>query len=479
MRLKALIFMKKSELFFTAALVPLDFLLVFLAGMTAYNLRFGWLIALRPAIFELPLRGYIVLALGLSVIYVLTYALAGLYSVSGARRLRFEMAKIFVASAAGMALAIVIIFFRGELFSSRFIVLAAWLFALLYTAIGRVLVRLLQRYAVHWGIGIRRVAVIGGQYRITESLISEFNEHKVMGYEVAARFDRFDDEVRKRMDETSKAGRLDEIIVTGQEISRETLADILAFAQSRHLDFKYSADLLATRVSNLEIGAISGVPIVEVKGTRLDGWGRILKRIFDFLGAIVLIALTSPIMIATAIAIKLDSPGPILFTKLPNGETAKRIGEHGRPFVFLKFRSMKNDSHDQRYKELADKNERADGPLVKIKDDPRITRVGKFIRKYSIDELPQLFLVLIGTMSLVGPRPHLPEEVAKYTDRQRRVMAIKPGITGMAQVSGRANLTFDDEVRLDTYYIENWTLWLDVSILLKTPLAVFLKRGAS
>jgi exopolysaccharide biosynthesis polyprenyl glycosylphosphotransferase len=464
--------MKKSELFFTAALVPLDFLLVLLAGLTAYSLRFGWLIALRPAVFELPFRGYLMLALGLSFIYVLTYAMAGLYSVSGARRLRFEMARIFIASAAGMALAIVTIFFR-------FIVLAAWIFAFIYTGLSRVAVRMLQRLAVRWGIGIRRVAVIGGDDRITETLVREFGERKVMGYRVAARFDRFDDDVRRQLDAMNESDEIDGLIVTSPNIGRDTLADALAFAQSRHLEFKYSADLLATRVSNLEIGAISGVPIVEVKGTRLDGWGRILKRIFDFLGAAALIVLTSPIMIATAIAIKLDSPGPVLFTRLPGGEPARRIGECGRPFLFLKFRSMRRDSHEQRYNALAGLNERADGPLVKIKNDPRVTKVGKFIRKWSIDELPQLFLVLTGSMSLVGPRPHLPEEVAKYTDRQRRVMAVKPGITGMAQVSGRASLTFEDEIRLDTYYIENWTLWLDVSILLKTPLVVFSMRGAS
>ena len=180
----------------------------------------------------------------------------------------------------------------------------------------------------------------------------------------------------------------------------------------------------------------------------------------------------------TAIAIVLDSRGPIFFNRLDDGSPVMRVGEHDKPFRYLKFRSMRPGTHNLRYTELAELDTRKEGPLVKIKDDPRVTRVGKWIRKYSIDELPELFLVLIGKMSLVGPRPHLPEEVAKYSDHHRRVLSVKPGITGMAQVSGRADLRFDEEVRIDTYYIENWSPWLDLAILLRTPLVVFGRKGA-
>lgn len=135
-------------------------------------------------------------------------------------------------------------------------------------------------------------------------------------------------------------------------------------------------------------------------------------------------------------------------------------------------------SDNLRYTELADKNIRSDGPMVKIKDDPRVTKIGRLIRRWSIDELPELFLVLIGSMSLVGPRPHLPEEVAKYEHHHKKVLTIKPGITGMAQISGRSDLSFEEEVKLDTYYIENWSLLLDLSLLLRTPWAVIRGRKA-
>ena len=155
-----------------------------------------------------------------------------------------------------------------------------------------------------------------------------------------------------------------------------------------------------------------------------------------------------------------------------------RIGQGGKPFPYFKFRSMVPGTHNMRYRELSEKDTRKGAPVVKIENDPRITRVGGFIRKFSIDELPEFFLVLTGKMSLVGPRPHMPEEVAKYKPEHKKVLTIKPGITGLAQISGRADLDFDEEVRLDTYYIEHWSPWLDLYILFKTPIVVIFRKGA-
>jgi lipopolysaccharide/colanic/teichoic acid biosynthesis glycosyltransferase len=154
-----------------------------------------------------------------------------------------------------------------------------------------------------------------------------------------------------------------------------------------------------------------------------------------------------------------------------------RIGDNGEKFKMYKFRSMVKDAHKMK-QDLTDFNERADGPLFKMHDDPRITKFGKFIRKYSLDELPQLINVIRGQMSLVGPRPHEPQEVEKYEVKDKKLLAIKPGITGMAQVSGRSDLDWQQEVRLDTYYVENWSLGLDIQIILKTPRAVLGKRKA-
>lgn len=468
--------MKKSELAFTAVLVPLDFLLVFAAAITAHSLRFRTFAGVRPVMFEIPFAQYLAFSAGVAAAFVLCFALAGLYGASGPRRIKTEVSRILLASSTAMMAVVALIFFRAELFPSRFIVLAAWIVAFLYVASGRVVVRFIQRLLFRAGIGIRRVVIVGGGDRTTSLLVQEFSKNPAMGYLVVKKTSAFD---AAELEPLAKARGIDDIIVTDPTVDRETLARILAFAQSHHLAFRYSADLLATHAKNIEVGAIAGIPIVEIKGTRLDGWGRIFKRVFDIIVSFVLIVLTAPIMLLTAIAIKIDSAGPVLFTSLDDGSPVTRVGEAGRPFRYFKFRSMRPKTHNLRYGELSHLDTRADGPLVKLKDDPRITRVGKFIRKYSIDELPEFFLVLAGKMSLVGPRPHLPEEVAKYDSRQRRVLTVKPGITGMAQVSGRADLTFDEEVRLDTFYIENWSPWLDLAILLRTPLVVLARKGAS
>ncbi len=469
--------MKKTDLAFTAALVPLDYLLVFLAAVTAHALRFGAFAGIRPATLAIPFKDYATIAAGGAAMFVLIFAIAGLYAVSGPRRLTIEISRIFLACSTATMAVIVVIFFRGELFASRFIVLAAWILSFLYVSAGRVGVRLLQRFLLRFGIGARRVAIVGGTGHVADLLADEFAKNPSLGYQIVARIGTFDDAAARTLDEHKKSSDLDEIIVADPAANRETLSRVLGFAESRHLTFKYSADLLATHAKNIEIGTIAGVPVVEVKGTRLDGWGRIFKRAFDIVCSLILLILASPVMLLTAIAIKLDSKGPVFWRALDDGTPATRVGEGGRPFRYFKFRSMKPGTHAQRYGELAHLDTR-EGPLVKIKDDPRVTRVGKFIRRYSLDELPELFLVLVGRMSLVGPRPHLPEEVARYKDNHRRILTVKPGITGLAQVSGRANLDFEDEVRLDVYYIENWSPWLDLAILLRTPLVVLKKSGA-
>jgi lipopolysaccharide/colanic/teichoic acid biosynthesis glycosyltransferase len=175
------------------------------------------------------------------------------------------------------------------------------------------------------------------------------------------------------------------------------------------------------------------------------------------------------VFVVIAICIKMDTPGPVFFIQ-------KRVGYRGQEFWLFKFRSMYKDA-DKMKQQLLAHSERK-GPLFKMKNDPRITRVGKFLRRTSLDELPQLFNVLIGNMSLVGPRPHLPSEVAEYQKHHRLLFTIKPGITGMAQVNGRSGLDFEDEVRFDLSYIQNWSLFLDIYIILKTIVVVLRREHA-
>jgi exopolysaccharide biosynthesis polyprenyl glycosylphosphotransferase len=193
------------------------------------------------------------------------------------------------------------------------------------------------------------------------------------------------------------------------------------------------------------------------------------KRGLDTLGSLILITLFSPVLLAIAAIIKLTSPGPVFYV-------STRVGRGGRLFGFLKFRSMYVDA-DRRLAELRGQNEK-DGPIFKMKDDPRITPVGRFLRKYSLDELPQLFNVLKGDMSLVGPRPPIPHEVEQYDEYCLERLGVRPGLTCYWQIMGRSNLTFAEWMELDHRYLREMGLWTDLKILLKTPLAVLKGDGA-
>lgn len=215
--------------------------------------------------------------------------------------------------------------------------------------------------------------------------------------------------------------------------------------------------------------SIGTYPTVTYHRVVLDVYSRAIKRTFDVVLSIIGIILSSPIMLVTAIAIKLDSKGPVIFKQ-------ERVGKNGRRFHMYKFRSMCINA-DEMKAQLQEQNEIGDGMMFKIKDDPRITKVGKFIRKTSIDELPQFFNVLVGTMSLVGTRPPTLDEVEKYATEHWRRLSMRPGITGMWQVSGRSTITdFDEVVALDTKYIDNWSVWLDLKIMVMTVLQVIVKK---
>jgi exopolysaccharide biosynthesis polyprenyl glycosylphosphotransferase len=226
---------------------------------------------------------------------------------------------------------------------------------------------------------------------------------------------------------------------------------------------------------------VGGVPVVEVRRTALEGWGAIAKRVFDLLIAGLLIIILSPVMLVIALAIKTNSKGPVIYKN-------ERVGYKGRTFKLYKFRSMLAELSTgaefggekalELEKKLIEENSIKEGPVYKIKNDPRVTSVGRFIRETSLDELPQLFNVMNGTMSLVGPRPHQPREVEKYESHEKRVLAVRPGITGLAQISGRSEIPFADEARLDNFYIEHWSLITDLIILIKTPFAVVGRKGA-
>ena len=466
--------MKRSEIAITASLVPLDYLMVILAGLASYYIRFWQPIKnIRPVIFNLPFDFFFNYLWLMASIWSICFALAGLYSMRGTRKTVDEVSRIVLGCSTAVMVLMFVFFFSRSLFDSRFIILAGWLFSIIFVILGRGLIRTIQHYLYLFSIGIHRVVIIGtGQ--VAEEIAADLNQNIKAGYRVVEHFADFDEAVESRLYDLKQADKFDEIMVATPNLTSEQLEKLNDFSYSSHVNLKFVADIFDFPFSNFAINSIAGLPIVEIKKTRLDGWGKVYKRIFDLIFSTLFIVVFLPLFLIVAIAIKLDSRGPLFFAY-------KRIGEQSRPFIYFKFRSMIKDAHQYRFDDKflqTHQNLRSGSPMMKFKDDPRVTRVGKFIRRFSIDEFPEFFNVFVGKMRLVGPRPHEIEEVQKYKTHQRKVLTIKPGITGMAQVSGRSDLDFDEEVRLDVWYMENWSLKLDLMILFKTPWAIFKKRQA-
>lgn len=470
---------RKFDLIFTALQVPLDLMALIGAALASYALRFSpAFVEVRPILTEINFSRYVATAVAFSFVWLGLFALAGLYQVRP-RRAWNELGRIFVAGTAGAMLLIATVFFQRDFTASRFIVLAVWALTILFVCMERLIVRVVRHLLLRLRVGHRRIVIVG-RGKAADELVQMYKTTPVLGYTVVRQFNQWNEGTRADLQRLALRNKVDEVLLAEPDLPKEQALDLIALTEERQLGFKYLADLFAASFTRIEMDTAGGIPVIEVKRTPLDGWGRIFKRLFDIIGSLFLIALFSPLMVLIALLIKLTSRGPVFFFRLTNGSLAERVGEGGRAFPYFKFRTMKEGAHalhnDPHF--LKQNGSVREGPLMKVKNDPRVTRLGRFLRKWSLDELPEFFLVLRGDMSLVGPRPHLPEEVAIYKPHQRRVLAIKPGVTGMAQISGRANLDFDDEVRLDTWYIENWSPAIDLYILLKTPFVVLGRKGA-
>jgi exopolysaccharide biosynthesis polyprenyl glycosylphosphotransferase len=259
------------------------------------------------------------------------------------------------------------------------------------------------------------------------------------------------------------------VIVAGSAIRADTLGSLYRELQALDVEVRVSAGLPQIAASRVTVEPLDGLAVLSLRHNELTRQQTTLKRVFDVMGATLLLVAAAPVMVLVALIVRLTSRGPVIFRQT-------RAGEGGRAFRILKFRTMVVDAED-RLTDLIHLNE-ADGLLFKISCDPRITRVGRMLRRWGLDELPQLWNVLRGDMSLVGPRPPIPEETARYDEWIQGRLRVKPGITGLWQVNGRHALSFADYVRYDLFYVENWSLTLDLFIVLRTVPALLRRRGA-
>lgn len=471
--------MKKSEFFLMIFQLPVDFLFLMAAAASAYFLRFtSWFVKWKPVSFDLTFGDFLSAGFLVAVIWIFFFALAGLYSMDQNRKLGPDLVKIFLACSAGLSAVAVYFLFSQTVFDSRFLILMGWFLALIYVSLGRLLTRGLKGLLYRMKIGLREVVIVGSG-KETEALIRNLKARPELGYNVAGSFDSFSSSAQNRILNL----RPDEIIFLNSQADRKELLSALTFCDANQISFKYSADIFATFSSNMVISPLAGFSLVELKKTPLDGWGSVVKRIFDIVLSSVLLVLLAPLMLLIALGILVESGGPVIYRN-------ERVGRGGKKFFTLKFRSMRKENctgpqfgrqgkkAEIEEKKLIEKLSIKEGPLYKIADDPRVTPFGRFLRRWSWDELPQFFNVLAGNMSIVGPRPHQPREVERYEPYHKKLLTIKPGITGLAQISGRSDLSFEEEFNLDALYLGRWSLFLDIIIFIKTPFILFRRRKA-
>jgi exopolysaccharide biosynthesis polyprenyl glycosylphosphotransferase len=448
--------MKRSKLIFAVFKVPLDYLAIVSAFLLAYYTR-----TQTSFDYMWEFDRFLKFTLSIAPIWIIIFALQGLYDPKHQDKASGEVAKIIIGNFAGTMTAMSWIFISRTDFFSRLVVFYALAYSIILVSLCRILLASLQHWLYHFDIGVIRLAVIGSK-GIAKVFINNLKKDKTSGYKVTKILD--DLTVDKLPQIIPKD--IDEVLLADSGLLETQTSRVLEYCQERGIGFKIIPNLFKIQTNRVNVSVIANIPIIEYRRTPLEGWGAVTKRIFDIIGSLVFMILLFPVFLLAVLGIKITSPdGPILFRQ-------RRIGL-GKEFTFLKFRSMVPNAQLQ-HKKLIKRY----GNMFKLKDDPRVTRFGKFLRRTSIDELPQLWNVLKGEMSLVGPRPPMPEEVKLYNAWHRKRLGIKPGITGLWQVSGRSEVDFDECVRLDVFYIENWSLWMDLMIILKTIGVVLKGRGA-
>lgn len=461
--------------------VVLDIVLILVAFLLAYVLRyqFQWLREVDPAYYT-TFVPYIPMAAIQGGLTLLAFLLSGVYRFRRGASLVDEVYGVINGAFSGFVVTVFFIFFWRPLVYSRLFFLYATALIIVFLIAARLLRRATLRVLRARGFGVDRVLIVGSD-DVGLTVMRNLMAQPELGFEVVGFVD--DDPERgstnigrfQALGSTAnlpallRSQQVDEVIITLPWQQRRQILAITGQSARVGVRPRIVPDLFQMSLSMVDMQNVAGIPMLTPSETQLSPWARLFKRGIDVLGSALGLLILSPLLAIVAVAIRLDSPGPVIFSQ-------PRVGRDGRLFKVYKFRTMVKDA-DQIKDQVRHLNE-AQGPMFKIRDDPRVTRMGRFLRRTSLDELPQFWNSLRGDMSLVGPRPALPDEVADYADWHRKRLATAPGITGLWQVSGRSDLPFDEMVLLDIYYIENWSPLLDLSILLRTLPSVLARSGA-
>jgi exopolysaccharide biosynthesis polyprenyl glycosylphosphotransferase len=467
---------------FTMALILSDMLMVAAAFRAAYWLRFELNLPLFFLAIKPPIEQYRNLMLVLLPIWLMIFAILGLYDrkklLGGTR----EYASVFNGTLVGMFVVITVGFLVPDFVVARAWLILAWLLAFMFTAMSRFGLRRIVYLLRRQGFFISPALIVGandeGLSLARQLLAWRTSGLHILGF-VDSKFPAGTPVVEglyalgkvEQLDKLVQQYKVEELVLASSAFStRDSLLDIFQkYGIASGVNVRLSSGLYEIITTGLNVQEFAYVPLVGINQVRLTGIDKILKLMLDYSLTLLGLLVIWPVLLGIAILIKLDTPGPVIHRR-------RVMGVNGRQFDAFKFRSMvvNGDEVLEKYPELQEELAKNH----KLKNDPRITRIGNFIRKTSLDELTQLFNVLRGEMSLVGPRMISPEEMELYKKWGINLLTVRPGITGLWQVSGRSDISYEQRVRLDMHYIRNWSIWSDLQLLFQTLPAVIKKRGA-
>lgn len=465
----------RTQLVFVLTLALFDALMAFLAIALAYWLRRWVPWPTEPQNMGL-FQSYGSFFLTHVVSILLVFAFSGLYQIVRTSSRIDEFYNILASTTVGtlVGLALSSLLFKNSALEtdySRGMVAYGWFFTILFVAVGRLLHGKLRSSLRRRGFGCDRLLIVGAG-EVGRMIFQKVQSNPGMGYEIIGFVTTNGDmDLPPGAEVLGQAGELaplielhhiDEVIIALPEATHQEILMLLSECDRGKVTVKVFPDVFQIMASQVSIGDMGGLPLLTVRDIALSGWRRTAKRLMDIVGAVCGLVLLSPLMVLVAVMIKLDSPGPVFYVQ-------ERMGLDARPFQMLKFRSMRQNAEQE-------------GPGWTVEDDPRVTRLGNLIRGLNVDELPQLINVLLGEMSLVGPRPERPiyvnqfrRSIPRYMDRHLE----KAGMTGWAQVNGlRGDTSITERTKYDLWYIENWSLLLDVKILIRTGFNIFSSPNA-
>jgi len=442
----------------------LDISAIYLALICAFNVRFftqltfffpvtkgapSWQFYYNSLFFVIPLIAFVFLQNGLYRLFFVSFL--------------DEMVRVIKAVTIGVFFLVMATFFYREVSYSRLTFILFWAFLIIFVLLFRELFKNALKFLLRSFVKRENVLIVGQGNKMLKEVLKQHPQLQLSFVPESGEGNI------EKIKSIIKEKNISQVFFVQIDWKENSLMDFYDWCENEGIDIKFVPDMVQLCKGEVLIDSSFGIPIFHLKSLSFSGFNFYFKRILDLIISISVISLIWPLMLLLIIIIKIDSPGPFLYHH-------KRMGYRGRIFDFYKFRTMVVDADAQLDKFKAQSERK--GPVFKMSNDPRITRIGKYLRRFSVDEIPQLINVLQGDMSIVGPRPQVLWEAKAYDDWAKKRLRILPGITGLWQISGRASLSYEEMIELDIYYIENWSAGLDLKILLLTLPAIFSKKGA-